>query len=295
MEIARERLSPDIQTPSPLWSWFKDTLSIDSFLSAFLILFGSTVGSGMLALPYVFQVSGWPFAVFGLLAVILLNWFTSYLLFQVTDEHHRQTMEMLTYQVFQSNSSTTVTTVLRASAVLAVFVFNYGTLMSYMIVVLSNQIETAFVSVLGTTEPYFPIICGFATVILTFPLCSVKYIGSLRYFAILSFILPFIFAIFLIDRHPSNTCNARPDFIGLIFSLPIMLFATTCQPNIGDLYLDLANRKHNGPRMLSAVFSLVFGLYVIVGYFGCGNEGLNYLSSSEFPKEKVGGKVVGGR
>ena len=144
------------------------------------------------------------------------------------------------------------------------------------------------------------VVWGFVIVILTFPLCSVNFIESLRYFAVLSFILPFIFAIFLIDQHPSNTCNSSnstSNFIGLIFSLPIMLFATTCQPNIGDLYHDLADRQRNGPRMLITVFGVVFVLYVIVGLFGCGGSGyiepLNYLESKKFPDKHAFGKLVG--
>ena len=115
--------------------WYQNILSFDSFLSACLILFGSTVGSGMLALPYAFQVSGWPFAIFGLVAVILLNIFTSYLLFRVTEEHKRRTIEMLTYHVFQPHCSEAWTSMLRITAVVTVFIFNYGTLVSYMIVV----------------------------------------------------------------------------------------------------------------------------------------------------------------
>ena len=123
--------------PSPVLRppWYQGFLSIDSFLSAFLTLFGSTVGSGMLALPYAFQASGWPLGISTLFLAVVLNLFTSYLLIRVSEQQNSSTMDMLAHHVFESALPAKVTAGLRVAAQLTVFLFNYGTLISYLIAV----------------------------------------------------------------------------------------------------------------------------------------------------------------
>jgi len=160
------------------------------------------------------------------------------------------------------------------------------------------QIEKSLISASGNKdwdreEDALMFLWGLLFLILTFPLCLVQYLGSLRYFAILGFSIPIYLALFLVAEQSTSLdhCNTKPTLKGLVFSVPIILFATTCQPNVGDVYQDLSHKERNGPLMLIAVMGTVFVLYFIVGLFGCmhfQHVGLNFLNEGEFPRDSAG-------
>jgi len=115
--------------------WYRGVFSLDSFLSAYLTMFCSIVGSGMLSLPYAFQISGWPLGAAALFLVMGLNLFTSYLLMIVAEGHHAPTLDMLTHHVFKTGSSSLLKMLISVTAQLALILLNYGTLVSYFVVV----------------------------------------------------------------------------------------------------------------------------------------------------------------
>lgn len=116
-------------------AWYCGVFSLGSFLSAYLTIYCSTVGTGILALPFAFQISGWPLGAAALFVGVGLNLFTSYLLIKVAEEHNAPTLDMLTDHVFQTDSSNLLKTFIRVTAQLTIILFNYGTLVSYFIVV----------------------------------------------------------------------------------------------------------------------------------------------------------------
>ena len=89
----------------------------------------------MLAVPYAFQASGWPLALLTLTLSILLNLFTGHLLIKVAEEQNSATMDMLSHYVFEGKHPL-LTRILRVVAQITVFLFNYGTLVSYLIAVM---------------------------------------------------------------------------------------------------------------------------------------------------------------
>lgn len=279
--------------------WYHHLLSIDSFLGAFLTLFGSTVGSGMLALPYAFQAAGWPLAVSTLFLAVVLNFFTSSLLIRVAEEQNSSTMDMLSHHVFEGKTPTRMAIWLRIAAQVTVFIFNYGTLISYLIAVRAMQTVNAIGDDLNTDKRwYFTGMCMFMAAALAFPLCLVNNIASLRYFSIISFLSPVYLTFFLMGSYGENEhsyCSAEPCLRGEMISIPIILIATSCQDNMGDIYQDLGNKKRNGPLVLTAVLAVTFFLFLAVGQLGCMHfhqVNTNVLQDSKFLYSSVSGHIV---
>ena len=72
--------------------------------------------------------------------------------------------------------------------------------------------------------------------------------------------------------------------------IPILLIATSCQDNIGDVWSSLGHKKQQ-PLVLLCVLSLVFCVYLIVGQFGClllHSVPNNLLLDPAFPKTPAG-------
>lgn len=296
-----DSLALHLQDPSPVLPspWYQSLLSIDSFLGAFLTLFGGTVGSGMLALPYAFQASGWPLAVSTLFLAVVLNLFTSYLLIRVSEQQSSSTMDMLSHHIFQSAVSSKLTTGLRVAAQVTVFLFNYGTLISYLIAVSARQSGNAVTKDFKKNGHEFSslsAVCMFVAAALAFPLCLVNNIASLRYFAILSFLSPLYLAVFLMVSYDYDShCPAQPCLQGQMISIPIILIATSCQDNIGDIYQDLRNKKRNGPLVLIAMLVSAFFVFLAVGQLGCmqfSKVNGNVLQDSRFPLHNAAGHLA---
>jgi len=161
------------------------------------------------------------------------------------------------------------------------------------------QIETSLINSTGQRgipEAALRFLWGLLFLILAFPLCLVKYLGSLRYFAILGFAFPIYFALFLVAEHTTllEHCTSSPSLEGLIFTVPVIFFATTCQPNIGDIYQDLRHKERNGPLVLITALGTIFVLYFVVGLFGCmhfQHVAVNMLNDERFPSEPASHSV----
>lgn len=264
-----------------------------------MTMFGSTVGSGILSLPYAFQISGWPLGAAALFWGVGLNVFTCYLLIRVMEEHNTPMLDMLTHHVFQSDSSL-LKTLIGIAAQVTIILFNYGSLISYFIVVRDIQVENSLVSASGEEDwkkDEARLLWGLLCVALTFPLCLANSLGSLRYSGILGFVIPIYMALFLIAEPEFSHyhCNATPHLGGLAFGIPVILFATTCQPNVGDVYQDLNRKEKNGFLVILAMLGTVLVLYFIVGLFGClhfHHVNINFLNDGGFPKDAAGISVT---
>ena len=133
----------------------------------------------------------------------------------------------------------------------------------------------------------------FVAAALAFPLCLVNNIASLRYFSIIRFLSPLYLAIFLMANYDHTShCPAQPCVLGEMISIPIVLIATSCQDNMGDIYQDLRNKKRNGPLVISAVLITAFFLFLVIGQFGCmefRRVNSNLLQDSNFPLTNAAG------
>ena len=113
----------------------QDPLPLESFPSAFLTLFGSTVGSGLLALPYAIHLSGWPLGLLILSLGLGVNLFTCYLLVKVMQgdcvAYAMDSLFMHAFQGINKRALTWLTHFTRVNVILN----NFGSIISYFIVV----------------------------------------------------------------------------------------------------------------------------------------------------------------
>lgn len=115
-----------------------DFLPLESIPSAFLTLFGSTVGSGMLGLPYAIHLTGWPLGLLILTLGLGVNLFTCYLLVKVMQgdcvAYAMDSLIMYAFQGINRKALTLMTDFTRVNVILN----NYGFMVSYFIVVISR-------------------------------------------------------------------------------------------------------------------------------------------------------------
>jgi len=79
----------------------------------------------------------------------------------------------------------------------------------------------------------------FLLVVVIYPLCQFNVIGALRYSSIITFasvIFITVVTIVEVDGDTSSIPTAPTSWTNCFFSVPIVLFAYTCQPNVGDIY-----------------------------------------------------------
>ena len=73
-----------------------------------------------------------------------------------------------------------------------------------------------------------------------YPLCLFNFIGTLRYSSIITLVSSVFIAILtvveLANRTPFNLPPVPTTWTNVFLSMPIVLFAYTCQPNVGDIY-----------------------------------------------------------
>ena len=104
--------------------------------------------------------------------------------------------------------------------------------------------ETAIikaVEILGDREDLKnPYMWVFLLVVVIYPLCQFNVIGALRYSSIITFAsVIFITVVTVVELVHSGTQpipTAPTSWTNCFLSVPIVLFAYTCQPNVGDIY-----------------------------------------------------------
>ena len=117
-------------------SFFRqDPIPLESFSSAFLTLFSSTVGSGLLAMPYTIHLTGWLLGVLILMLGMGVNLFTCYLLIKVMQgDTVASAMDSLFLYAFQGINKRALNWLTNFTR-LNVILNNYGSIISYFIVV----------------------------------------------------------------------------------------------------------------------------------------------------------------
>jgi len=254
-----------------------ELLPLESFPSAFLTLFSSTVGSGLLGLPYAIHLTGWPLGLLLLSLGLGLNLFTCYLLVKVMQgdcvAYALDSLFLHAFQGINQKALTSLTNFTRVNVILN----NYGFMVSYFIVVLSKQMENAVARIIdrfGDVESWNQdYIWVFPLAVLIYPLCLFNVIGTLRYSSIITLANSICIAVLIVtklgkDENPSLDSTPR-EWENPFLSIPIILFAYTNQSNLGDIYKDMCNRERNGVHLISLVLGCVFVLYTLVGLCGC--------------------------
>jgi len=206
----------------------------------------STVGAGILSLPYAIKIGGLYFGIVMFAVCMLISLYTCILLITCAEKSGQMTYEGIGAYAYGNWMG-------KVSEI-NMIVNNYFTVIAYIVLVRTKQIQTLFPAafrLMGLPEDSFlrskyfwgPVITTFVT----FPLSLAKMISMLRYTSLVSFVAVLyvsfiIFSEFFALRSGETTHlfdNAIPievNVFGIFEGVPLIVFAYTCHPNVVPIY-----------------------------------------------------------
>ena len=251
-------------------------------------VYASTVGAGILSLPYAMNLSGLYQGIVILMMGMSLSLYTSYLLVLVAEKTKKLTYQSIGMELYGLKMQTFCEMIM--------IMTNYGT-MTGCIVILKDIIPELLTlleieSDLLQSSYLWGILI---TTLIIYPLSLMKNINSLRHTSVLSCLACTFLAISItynffsmrsgeiINRikeapttelSPYNICTAAG----------IVIFSFSCQSNVVQIYRELNNRStQKGFRFLFRALFIVFLFYIIIGIFGFLTFYREYYPITMFP------------
>lgn len=243
-------------------------------------LAGATLGAGALSLPYAVAVSGVTFAIVQLLVAALLTIYTIRLLIRAGDLTNLKSYEDLAVYCFGKKVAIFVE--------INILIFCFGIAVAYL-VTLGDIITPLGEIYFGTASLLAQrwLLMTIACVSIMLPLSLLKDISSLQFSSILG-VLSIIFLVVAVcirsimhasqsglPKDISWTINLTqgPDFM---LSVPIVMFAFTCQVNVFSIYTELQrpcirrmNKVVDRATLISVLIYLTIG---VVAYLAFGSS-----------------------
>ena len=239
----------------------------------------ATLGAGVLSLPYAVAVSGIGFALFQLMVATLLTMYTIRLLIKCGEKTGLYSYEDLALYCFGSKMALFVE--------LNILIFCFGISVAYL-VTLGDILAPLGKEIFGNgilSQRWF-LMSLFSTVIML-PLSLLRDISSLQFSSILGVfsILFLVVAVSIRSMYIISEHGIAPDIhwginrshgMNFFLSVPIVMFAFTCQVNVFSIYTELQRpciRRMNKVADRATFISLLFYLTIgIVAYLALGNS-----------------------
>jgi sodium-coupled neutral amino acid transporter 2 len=239
--------------------------------SIFTIL-ASTVGAGILSLPFAINLSGLYQGIFLFVFGMIVSLYSCQLLVLAAEKTGKLTYESIALELYGQR--------MRKFSEVNMIINNYGTVIGY-IVLLKDMVPNAL-NMFGVDNEVAlsPFLWGsLITVTIVFPLSLQKEISALRYTSFVSTcscIYLGIAVLYSFFHETSNTNKkfaeapaARPEIYNILTSIGLVVFSFTCHPNVIPIYEELERRStKRGFRFLSRGLLIVLVLYLTVGIFG---------------------------
>ncbi|GLE03705.1 hypothetical protein PINS_up012607 [Pythium insidiosum] len=233
-------------------------------------LAGATLGAGALSLPYAVAVSGIGFAVAQLLLAAFLTVYTIRLLIRAEDLTKLKSYEDLALYCFGKKVAIFVE--------LNILIFCFGIAVAYL-VTLGDIVTPLGELVFGAHSLLAQrwVLMSIACVTIMLPLSLLKDISSLQFSSILG-VLSIIFLVFAVCLRSimMASANGLPDGIDwtinltrgpdFMLSVPIVMFAFTCQVNVFSIYTELQRpciRRMN--KVVDRATLISVGVYLVIG------------------------------
>ncbi|CEG49884.1 sodium-coupled neutral amino acid [Plasmopara halstedii] len=233
-------------------------------------LAGATLGAGALSLPYAVAVSGFGFAVAQLVLAAVLTIYTIRLLIRAEDITKLNSYEDLAMHCFGTKMTIFVE--------VNILVFCFGISVAYLVTlgdIVTPLVELCFgvQSIIAQRWLLMTILCG----AIMLPLSLMKDISSLQFSSILG-VLSIIFLVVAVairsityatlngipkDISWTIDLSRSPDFM---LSVPIVMFAFTCQVNVFSIYTELQRpciRRMN--KVVDRATLISFLIYLCIG------------------------------
>ncbi|KAJ0403581.1 hypothetical protein P43SY_009029 [Pythium insidiosum] len=248
-------------------------------------LAGATLGAGALSLPYAVAVSGIGFAVAQLLLAAFLTVYTIRLLIRAEDITKLKSYEDLALYCFGKKVGGDAAYSVAIFVELNILIFCFGIAVAYL-VTLGDIVTPLSELVFGAQSVLAQrwVLMSIACVTIMLPLSLLKDISSLQFSSILG-VLSIIFLVFAVCLRsimlasasglPEGidwTINLRrgPDFM---LSVPIVMFAFTCQVNVFSIYTELQrpcirrmNKVVDRATLISVAIYLVIGVVAYLAF-----------------------------
>lgn len=265
--------------------------------SVFTIL-ASTIGAGILTLPYAIKLAGMYLGICMFIAGLVVSLYTCQLLIIVSDLTGVSTYEGVGEKLYGPK--------MRTFSEINMIINNYGTYIAY--VVLLKSLGPHAFHLMGSSNAVLEndYLWGITiTTLIVYPLSIAKKISVLRFTSVLScaacIYLGLVVTAEFFEMRKGNISerfiDASPaEFTAFsIFEVcPLVVFAYTCHPNVLLIYDELQRKTpKRGYKFLSRGLVTVMIIYLVVGVFGYLTFYKEY-SISKFPTNILAAKYHDG-
>ncbi|OMJ74585.1 hypothetical protein SteCoe_26442 [Stentor coeruleus] len=238
-----------------------------------LTIFASTVGVGILSLPYAVNISGLYQGIIIFILGIIVSLYTCQLLVLASEKTGEFTYELIGKALYGPKMKT--------FAEINMIINNYGFAVAYIILLkdlIPNCLKMLGVVNATATNNYLwgCLVC----ILIIYPLTLKKKISALRYTSLLSCIACIYLSIVIAYGFFTTRANdlnskikeappAEISTYSIFTASSYVVFSFTCQNNVIPIYQELQQRNtKRGFQFLLRGLLMVFVLYLIVGIFG---------------------------
>ena len=257
--------------------------------SIFTIL-ASTVGAGILSLPYAVNLSGLYQGIVLFVLGLIVSLYTCQLLVIAAEKTGKLTYESIAQELFGPK--------MRTFAEMNMIINNYGTVIAYL--VLLKSLVPNSLHLFGVTNEIARSEYLWGTLICTavvYPLSLKKEISTLRYTSVLSCMacvyLSFAVTYGFFSMRSGETAERFADApatelsaYNIFTAMGFVVFGYTCHPNVIPIYQELQRRDlKRGFQFLSRGLFIVLMLYLVVGICGFLTFYKEYHPITSFPTQ----------
>jgi amino acid permease len=255
-----------------------------------LTILASTVGAGILSLPYVVNISGLYQGIVLFILGMVVSLYTCQLLVLSAEKTGKLTYESIGSELFGAK--------MRTFAEINMIINNYGTVIAYL--VLLKDLIPNCLHLFGVTNPILINNYMWGCLICTsivYPLSLKQEISALRYTSLLSCIACIYLSIAItygfFDMRSGDTKSrfenapsAELSAYSLFTASGYVVFSFTCHPNVIPIYQELQKRStKRGFQFLYRGLLMVLVLYLVVGVFGFLTFYEEYDRITDFPTQ----------
>ncbi|OMJ86424.1 hypothetical protein SteCoe_12087 [Stentor coeruleus] len=264
-----------------------------------LTILASTVGAGILSLPYVVNISGLYQGIILFILGMIVSLYTCQLLVLAAEKTGKLTYESIGNELYGHK--------MRTFAEVNMIINNYGTVIAYLVLLkdlVPNCLKLFGVDNAFATNNYMwgCMICT----LVVYPLSLKQEISALRYTSLLSCCACIYLGIAItygFFSMRSGETNSRFDdapatefsAYSIFTAAGYVVFSFTCHPNVIPIYQELQRRStKRGFKFLSRGLIIVLFLYLIVGIFGFLTFYKEYHPITDFPTQILQAKYHNG-
>ncbi|KAG5497510.1 hypothetical protein JKF63_03774 [Porcisia hertigi] len=266
--VARRRIPANV-----FQKYFDRVMPYGGLLATGLTLASSSIGAGIIALPFAFKASGLVMGIVYMVGIAYLSVYSYYLLGQAGTKTGLRNYEQIVRTLLGPGADYLLA--------FCMWLLSFGGEVSYMISV--KDILTAFAEDSDKTPALLQNIWGLRLLtslvwlVFMLPLCLPKEINSLRYFscAAVVFIVYFVIAMVVHSAQNGLRADPRPEIRMVttgneaVAGMATFMFAFLSQLNAYESYAEMARPTPLRLTVASALsVVIVFVLYMFAGLFG---------------------------